>query len=91
MIYLWQWLETFVNTGANQIQSVIKSIEQLQHELGTVSEEGSPPSGIKADLANLANSSKTGEEKISKLQEQLTVTVEMMKEQNSANKAIGEL
>ena len=80
-----------MNTGANQIQSVIKGIEQLQHELGAVSEEGLPPSGIKADLANLANSSRTGEEKISKLQEQLTVTVEMMKEQNAANKAIGEL
>ncbi|THH10651.1 hypothetical protein EW145_g1181 [Phellinidium pouzarii] len=97
------WLESFVNNGTTQIQSVAQGVERLCRELspqtdelvqehpgdiGTLESVGQNPRYLRSMLNDLIAAMKTSDEKSSVLQTLVSEVLETNKESRAENKKI---
>lgn len=92
-----QWLESFVNNGTTQIQSVAQDVARLCQELAPQPDDESPsyqangstPRGIRSGIATLVDSVKSGEEKTLALHALLAESLQVTKDKDNNNKPFG--
>lgn len=92
-----QWLESFVNNGTTQIQSVAQDVARLCQELAPQADDESTdhqasgfiPRGIRSEMATLVDSVKSGEEKTLALHALLTESLQITKDKDSNSKPFG--
>lgn len=82
---LYQWLETFVNHGTSQIESVAANVEQLCNVLGRPDQVGSSTdiagrTSLSQDLRALASDARTRQQGSAELQNSINALLAAMKD-----------